>query len=321
MSVRLRILNTILRGFVKPGLARTKDPLSMRRKLARSTSLLLPSPPSEAVFETCILEAPKRPESAGPLTATRCEFETRRPADNENCAILFLHGGAYMVGSPETHRSLIWPLARATGAPIVAVDYRLAPEHLFPAAFEDACDAFDALLAKLGPRARIALVGDSAGGGLALALAAHLSARPADQQPVAVAAFSPFADLTLSGRSIVSNARRDVMLPTHRMREAVDAYLNGADPSDPRASPLFAEWPSPPPPTIIQASHSEALRDDASRMADVLRAAGGDVRLELWRRTPHAWQFFAPWVPEAARALESVGVFLSAHLHASDGEG
>ena len=318
MSLRLRMLNAMLRSFVKPNLARTRRAETMRKRLQRGTSLL-PDPPSDVTFYAARLKRRDAGDPSETLAVRWCRLNEREAPRQ---ATLYLHGGAYLAGSSETHRSVIWSLAKASGAPVVSLDYRLAPENPFPAAFDDAMDAFDALTAELGPGARVALAGDSAGGGLALAAAAALSARAQRRgcdatRPAAVAVFSPFADLALTGRSLKLNARRDSMLPAHRVSDAVKEYLAGADPRDPRASPLYADW-SAPPPTLIQASQSELLRDDATRMAEKLRAAGGDVRLEMWRGTPHAWQFFAPWVPEARQAVASAGRFLATQLKAPE---
>ncbi|MCI4663863.1 MAG: alpha/beta hydrolase [Neomegalonema sp.] len=312
MSLRLRLLNAYMRSFVKPRLARASSAEALRRGLRRGSGLL-PAPPNAAEFDTAHLTFPNRAQ----LRLRWCRFVdgADQPPSPVKQAVLYLHGGAYIAGSPETHQSVIWPLARAARAPIAALDYRLAPENPFPAAFDDTIAAFDALAAQLGPDSRIALAGDSAGGGLALAAAAVLCARGSGPKPVAVTVFSPFVDLALKGRSLTRNARREAMLPPNRFADAITAYLAGADPRDPRASPLYASWRSPPP-TLIQASHIEALRDDAIRIADTLRRAGGDVRLEMWRRTPHAWQFFAPWVAESAEAVASAGRFLAGRLAA-----
>lgn len=271
----------------------------------------MPQPPAEL-----FAPAPHIAERAarGPAHWWCAPSADRHGADG---VVLFLHGGSYIAGSPETHRSLIFELAKAASAPVAAPDYRLAPEHPFPTAFDDAIAAFDALRRTVGPRAPIALAGDSAGGGLALAAAAALAARA--DGPAAVAVFSPFADLALTGKSLRRNARRETMLPTSRFKDAVDAYLAGADPRDPRASPLYAAWRAPPP-TLIQASRAEALSDDAARMADALKMAGGDVKLEMWRTTPHAWHFFAPYLAEAADAVASAGRFLRARLDAAFAE-
>ncbi len=314
MSIRLTLLNAYLRNVVKPSLARASNAEALRRGLRRAAAML-PPPPSEARFGP----APRlRSLSERGLDWRWCSAPTtsRNAAAGAPSAraILFLHGGAYLAGSPETHRSLIWALAKSAETPVAAIDYRLAPEHPFPAAFEDALAGYDALVRALGPEAQIALAGDSAGGGLALAAAAAILARRDGRPPAALAVFSPFVDLALTGRSLNRNARRDAMLPAHRVHDVVDAYLDGADPRDPRASPLYAVWAAPPPPTLIQASSAEALSDDAARMADALKRAGGDVRVEMWRATPHAWQFFAPYVEESAAAVASAGRFLAARL-------
>ena len=144
---------------------------------------------------------------------------------------------------------------------------------------------------------------------MALALAAELDRRGAPP-PAAIAVFSPFLDLTLSAGSLTANAKAELLLPVERFQETVDAYLAGSDAADPRASPLFAGFQKPPP-VLLQVGAEEALRDDAARMADVLRAAGGDVRLELWPGAPHAWHFFAPVLTEARDALASAGGFLA----------
>lgn len=319
MSIRLKVLNALLRNIVKPRLARATNVAVLRRGLRRAAALL-PPPPSEARFGPAPHLRPLSERGldwwwcAAPATAPHMA-----PGGANARAILFLHGGAYVSGSPETHRSLIWALAKAAQAPVAAIDYRLAPEHPFPAAFEDAVNGFRVLERVLGPRARIAIAGDSAGGGLAVAVAAALAGDDSTRsRPAALALFSPLVDLALTGRSLKRNARRDPMLPSFRIGEAASAYLQGANPRDPRASPLYAEWRRPPPPTLIQASRAEALSDDAVRLGDSLRRAGGDVRLELWRSTPHAWQFFAPYVSEAAVAVEAAGRFLAARLDSAE---
>lgn len=319
MSLRLTLLNAYLRNVVKPQLAKAQEAETLRRGLRRGAAIL-PQPPAEARFARAPhLSAFSERELSWWWCAAPSSDACAAARQSQPRAILFLHGGAFVAGSPETHRSLIWALAKAADTPVAALDYRLAPENPFPAGFEDAVAGFDALVAALGADARIALAGDSAGGGLAAALAAQLATRPdAAASPVALALFSPFVDLALAGRSLQRNARREAMLPTHRFAEAVETYLQGADPKDPRASPLYAEWPTPPPPTLIQASTDEALSDDAVRLADALKRAGGDVRREMWRGTPHAWHFFAPYVAESARAVHAAGLFLARWLRASE---
>ena len=184
--------------------------------------------------------------------------------------VLWLHGGAYCLGSPRTHAAMVTALAARAGAGAVLPDYRLAPEHPFPAAVEDARAAWEGLLAEGWPPERIALGGDSAGGGLALRCSTSCSPKARRRRPACVA-FSPWADLTLCGASIRELARRDAFLPARRLPDVRDLYLAGADPRDPRASPHLGRFAGAPP-ALIQASRAEILRDDAVAMAERMRA-------------------------------------------------
>lgn len=293
MSLRLAATNAALRAVAKPALARTETPGRARRDFERIAPLLR-SPPH--------LREIRRPGppplvwlSAGPVAPGR--------------AILWFHGGAYVAGSPRTHRGMLGRLSRLAGIEVCAPDYRLAPEAPFPAAFEDACAAWSLLRAQGLRPGDIVLGGDSAGGGLALALLSRLLED--GERPRAAVLFSPWVDLTLSGASLHENARADSLLPVERVEELVEIVAPGSDRRDPRLSPLFAPFPAPPP-VLIQASRTEILRDDAKRMATRLRAAGGRVRLDLWPDTPHVWQILDGWVPEARAALQQAGAFVQA---------
>jgi len=228
--------------------------------------------------------------------------------------ILYLHGGAYLAGSPRTHRHLGAWLAGAAEARALIPDYRLAPEHPFPAALEDALAAHRHLIGAGHEGARVALAGDSAGGGLAFALMLRIAAEGLPR-PACVVAFSPWTDLTLTRPSLRRNARRDAMLPVGRFREVVELYLQGAPAEDPLASPALGSYESPPP-AMVAASKSEVLRDDAMAIAERLRAAGGDVTLELWRDMPHAWPLFAGLVREADETVARAGRFIARHMEA-----
>jgi acetyl esterase/lipase len=229
-------------------------------------------------------------------------------------AILYLHGGGYVAGSAWTHRELLGRLARLTGLRVVAPDYRLAPEHPLPAALEDAVAAWDALLATGLDARRIALAGDSAGGGLALALLAVLCAR--GTPPGAVVAFSPWTDLTGGGASVRANAAVDPIFPGERMAELIGFTLGDVPAADPRLSPLFADF-SGAPPVLIQVGSTEILRDDSTRMAEHLRRFGSEVMLEIWPDCTHVWQMFG-LLPEAGAALATAARFLAAHLGPKD---
>ncbi|MEO1001179.1 MAG: alpha/beta hydrolase fold domain-containing protein, partial [Pseudomonadota bacterium] len=227
--------------------------------------------------------------------------------------LLYFHGGGYFQGSPRTHRALAAALAGRAGMAARVPDYRLAPEHPFPAAPEDARALYLGLLAAGLRPGRIVLAGDSAGGGLALALL-HVIGAEGLPWPAATVVFSPWTDLTVSGESVRTNAGADPLLPASRLADVGAAYLAGADARDPRASPLFGQFAGAPP-TLIQASRHEILRDDSVRMAGVLRDQGVDVTLELSDRLPHVWQIFQGRLPEADAALDRAGAFLRAHLH------
>jgi epsilon-lactone hydrolase len=222
------------------------------------------------------------------------------------CVVLYLHGGGYFFGSPKTHRQIIIGMAGACDGPCYGLDYRLAPEHPFPAAVEDAMAAYRWLQAK-HPKSRLMLAGDSAGGGLAVvtALAARDQGLP---MPAAMVLFSPWTDLAATGRSIESNARSCAMFTPKGIRTGAGVYLGDADPRDPRASPLYADLQGLPP-TLVFASLQEILLDDSTRLVENARAAGVPVELILRDGLPHVWPIFHRLLPEGREALEAVTRF------------
>jgi monoterpene epsilon-lactone hydrolase len=221
--------------------------------------------------------------------------------------ILYFHGGAYFSGSSRTHGPMVSQLAVEAGCEAILQDYRLVLEAPFPAAFDDAVAAWVDLRRQGYEANQIILAGDSAGGGLALALLAHLLA--SGERPAGLLALSPWTDLTHSGETIRTNARRDAMLPARRSAAAAASYLAGAGPTDPRASPHFATFAHPPP-VMVQVGDQEILLDDARRMAAKLREAGGDVRLDVWQGAQHVWQLAFGFVPEAREALQQAGSWI-----------
>jgi epsilon-lactone hydrolase len=221
--------------------------------------------------------------------------------------ILYFHGGAYLTGSPRTHAGMVGVLARRAGVAAVLPRYRLAPEASGARGLRRCAGRLAGAARAGGPARRIVLGGDSAGGGLALALLAHLCRT--GEPPAGAFAFSPWTDLTLSGASLRGNARRDHYLPTERMTEARAMVLQGLDPADPRVSPLFAVYPDPPPVQVYVAA-TEILRDDALRLADVL--PGADIRLA--GDLPHVWPFFHALLPEGRATLDETAGFLRACL-------
>jgi monoterpene epsilon-lactone hydrolase len=220
--------------------------------------------------------------------------------------VLYLHGGGYIFGSPKTHRQVILAMAKAFDAPVYALDYRLAPEHPFPAAVEDAAKAYRWLLER-HPKMQIALAGDSAGAGLAIATA--IGVRDSGlRQASAIVAFSPYSDLAVTGASVESNAKSCAMFTPRGIREAAALYLAGANARDPRASPLYADFKGLPP-MLLFASRHEILRDDTLRLAERASAAGVEVELVVRDRLPHVWPVFVNELPEARDAFATVTVF------------
>jgi len=232
----------------------------------------------------------------------RVGMEVAAPA----VAVLYLHGGGYIFGSPKTHRQALIAMAKAFAAPVYGLDYRLAPEHPFPAAVEDAARAYEWLLAR-HPDSEIVLAGDSAGAGLAIATAMGVRDRKL-KQAAAIVGFSPYADLAVTGASVESNARTCAMFTPRGVREAAQMYLAGADPRDPRASPLYGDL-SGLPPMLLFASRHEILRDDTLRLAERARAAGVKVEVVVRDRLPHVWPIFVSLLPEAREAFATVAEF------------
>jgi monoterpene epsilon-lactone hydrolase len=232
------------------------------------------------------------------------------PADGSPAArtLLYFHGGGYCFCAPATHRPITLALAARADARVVVPVYRLAPEHVFPAAVEDAIAAYRRLVALGTPPSRIVIGGDSAGGGLALAVLVAL--RDAGETlPAGAVLFSPWTDLAATGASLVANDRRDVMFHGCSVAKGAQVYLGDASPTNPLASPLYADLKGLPP-LFIQVSDSEVILDDSTRLAAKATAAGVTVDLKQWHRLPHVWQIFAPRLPEARAALGEAAAFI-----------
>jgi monoterpene epsilon-lactone hydrolase len=294
VSIQAELVRLGARFFIK----RSTGPevsIAERRRRLHAYERWIPSPP--AGIET--LE-----RVLGGIPAIRVVPPKARPGHH----ILYLHGGGYVAGSPALYRHLTWRFAAATGASVTAIDYRLAPEHPFPAALDDAVAAWRALLAEGADPRRSTIMGDSAGGGLTLALALRLRDR-AEPLPAALVALSPWTDLAITGASCRLNAVADPMQNADDLVPLAARYLAGADPRNPYASPLYGD-PRGLPPTLLQVGSDEILRDDAVRMAERMRDTGCEVTLEIWPRMPHVWHGFAPVLPEARQAIARIGAFL-----------
>ncbi len=234
------------------------------------------------------------------------------PGAASDRAIVYFHGGGYVSGGIRTHRLLVADISRASGVPVLSVDYRLGPEHPFPAAVDDAAAAYSFVRARGIPASRIAVGGDSAGGGLTVAALLALRDRR-EPLPAAGICISPWFDLSLSGQSMDTREAADPMLNRTRLGMMARGYLAGTDPRTPLASPLFADLTGLPP-LLVQVGTAEVLLDDSIRFAARARQAGMDIELEVWDDMIHDWHAFALVLPEGRQALERVGEFLKAAL-------
>lgn len=226
-------------------------------------------------------------------------------------AVLYLHGGGYTLGSPNTHKSLTTHLAVAAGCQVLVPEYRLAPEHPYPAALDDAMSAYRALLQRY-PATQLAIGGDSAGGGLALCTV--LALRDAGLPlPAALVLISPWTDMTLSGQTVDTLGRTDPMLSRTWLSRAAAAYRGGLALDDPRLSPLFADL-SGLPPTLVQVGSDEILLDDARRYVERARAVGADVTLQVEQGYWHDFQVHAGVLDASDAAIARIGAFLEQYL-------
>ena len=247
-----------------------------------------------------------------PVTAggVKSEWVTAPGADAAR-AILYLHGGGYVIGSINTHRSLAGRLSRAAKARVLVIDYRLAPEHPHPAAVEDAVAAYRWMLAQGLKPGRIAVSGDSAGGGLTVAtLVAIRDAKL--PLPAAGAPISPWVDMEGIGDSMTSKSAADPIVQKEGLLNMAKAYLGGKDPRTPLAAPLYADL-SGLPPLLIQVGTAETLLDDASRLAERAKKAGVKVTYEPWENMIHVWHLFAPMLDEGKQAIDRIGEFVRQH--------
>ncbi|GLU32973.1 alpha/beta hydrolase [Trinickia caryophylli] len=254
-----------------------------------------------------------RPEDA-PLLGEWLEPIGEMAGGGPRMTVLYLHGGGYYFCSPKSHRSLVFQLAVLTGARTFSLAYRLAPEHPFPAALDDALAAYRHLIASGAPPGSVVIAGDSAGGGLALATLVALR-DAGDPLPAAALLFSPWTDLAATGATLATNDGADPMFRGAAVARAARFYVGGADPRHPYVSPLYADFTGLPP-LLIEAGASEVLLDDARRAAARAHAAGVEVDFRIWPKMPHVWQIFAPFVPEARRSLERAAAFARRHAGA-----
>jgi len=292
ISLRAHAVRLGLRLFVKRRYRR--EPIEVVRQRFKRMELLVPRPP---------LGTKTRNFSLNGLPARTVTVRDARPGTE----VLFLHGGAYSVGSFRNYGHFTWRLGKAARARVLALDYRMAPEHPYPAALNDALAGYCWLLDQGAKPDRILLAGDSAGGGLTLALLLKLRDEGVPL-PAGAVALSPWTDLATTGASLHTKADTDPMLVASEIPHHAAMYLGGADPRDPYASPLYGD-PRGLPPTLIQAGGDEVLLDDGVRMAEKMQAAGCDVELQVWPRMPHVFQLLATVMPEAQAAVAEIARF------------
>lgn len=296
MSIQLYALDLLLRFAVKRRFRKNPDVLELR-------TIMKDAPAAKVPARITVEEI-----SLGGIPTERLTA----PGSSPTQALLYFHGGGFVGGSPATHRPLTRRLAEQIGVPVYAIDYRLAPEHPFPAGLDDCVSAYRTLLERgLAPGA-IAIGGDSAGGNLTLACALKLK-QLGMAQPAALICLSPVTDLAEPAPSQVTNARSDALFDPRTFATLPKSYCPGHDLRDPLLSPLRGDVEGLPP-TLFQASAVEMLRDDSVRMADKMRAAGVAVTLEVWPKVFHVWQVMADSLPEGRAAITNIAAFVRDRL-------
>ena len=236
----------------------------------------------------------------------------RAPAARNDAVLLYVHGGGYVIGSPASHRHQVAALSQAAGIAALSLDYRLGPEHPFPAAVDDAVSAYQWLLqAGIAPNC-IVIAGDSAGGGLTVATLLALRERGLPQAAAGVC-ISPWVDLTMTAESYTTKADVDPIVTRDGVTGMAQAYLQGQDAQTPLASPLFADL-SGLPPLLIQVGTDEVLLDDSIQLEARAKAAGVEVTLEVWDEMIHVWHFFYPILSEGRDAIARIGEFVGGRI-------
>lgn len=251
-----------------------------------------------------------QPVAADGIPAEWVAFPGANPADR----ILYLHGGGYVSGSAAAYREFTSELSQATGCVLLAPDYRLGPEHPYPAAVEDAVAAYRWMQQNhpngtRQPALRTFIMGDSAGGGLTLATLVALRAA-GHSLPTGAITISAYTDLAHTGPSMHTRVAADLVARPSWMENYAANYLGGTDPHEPLASPLYAELTGLPP-LLMQVGDAELIRDDTTRFADKARAAGVNVRCEVWPEMIHVWHIRKPSFPEAREAIAHIAQFVA----------
>jgi acetyl esterase/lipase len=299
-SFRSRIVRFFSRQYMKR-VTPFRNEGDLRRGLERRTSLLSHAHDVEV-----------RQES---IAGIDCEIQVPKGCD-EAPIIYYLHGGAYVMGSPRTHRRMLSFIARAAGMRAILPDYRLSPENRFPAALEDSLAVYRELLRGGAESSSVAIGGDSAGGNLAVAT---LLALRDGGEPLPAACFlmSPWLDLAGEGETHVSRNGIDPWFKAEHLAPTVKKYCDESEIRNPLVSPVYADA-SGLPPTLIHVGDDEILLSDSVRMADHIHAAGGEVELKIWDDMWHVFQFFVGQMPESDEAIADIAAFLKSKFSAAE---
>jgi monoterpene epsilon-lactone hydrolase len=293
-SWRLQGISWFTRKYIKSWLGRVKEVEELRAKFEQHAQRTHISPPFADYRNGSVANVPVKWVSCGDV---QCQD-----------TLFYIHGGGYVAGSADTHKHLVAYLCANLGIEAVMPNYRLAPEHPFPAGITDVIACYNGLIASGRDPSRIIICGDSAGGGLAFSLLAYLAARDLPR-PLCAIAFSPVVDFTHSGNSMKMNVESEVVLHAERVAELDQMYLAGADPTDPEVSPVFARFPDCPP-ILIHVADREILLDDALAMQRHLLDQGAEVLVRSWPGGFHVWHMLNGYVPEAKDALNDVVGFV-----------
>ena len=294
MSMRASLISFFLRRTVKKMMSNFVDPISVRARFSSSPKKL------SSKIKTERFDAGGVPGS----------WLSTKNADVSK-VVLYLHGGGYVFGGYGSHCEIASEMAGLIGGRALLLEYRLAPEHPFPAAFEDTLASYRWLLNDGYKPQDVFLAGDSAGGGLSVALLLALK-KVGLPLPKAVCLFSPWVDLTCASASIESNALSDCMLSPGALDRFKSHYLRGADPFDERASPIFGDL-SGLPPTYVAVGSKEILLDDSKQLVEKIRAAGGSAELSIWRNMPHVFPILSSVIPEGRLVLKEFASFKDLH--------
>lgn len=291
-SLRSHLLAWSIRHLLRPGLDGARPVEAIRRHVANFTR---------------IARLPAGLTSEDQRIGGRPALHQYGRQARKDRAILYFHGGAYVFGSPQTHRSLTGQLAQSAGCRVISVDYRLAPENPAPAALEDAREAYSELCTELPPE-QIVIAGDSAGGGLALALAQQLQ-QEQQPRPAGLLLFCPWGDLRLQNDSLTRNRDNEPMLSKDGLAMFAEYYAAGADLSLPHLSPALGEFAGLPP-MYVQAAGHDLLLDDAREIVKAARAAQVSTKLDVFAELFHDFMAVPEWVPEGRRALVIAGAWV-----------